>query len=254
MMARTKTRSLTVQPYFDSFDVEFRPADRMGSSIRLRGQWLKKLGFLPGEQVEIIESPECLLIKTINHKPIHLHDIPGYEHVKRAIEVALVQEHFMTLIGHKEATEPFLKWGIQHKLPIRTFMPCACGNYMSINGNCSCLPSEVRKHQLAIEKGDLTLTVTPERYQPSYSAPEKEDALLKRVSEAKKMVNAISVNLDKECEYLFKMADQRFNLFHTRRETIINVARSIAALDYSNMIKVHHLSEAIQYSIEPTFN
>lgn len=220
--------------------------------ISLRGKWLKDLGFLPENKIEVFESQGCLLIKVMNNGSVHLHDIAGYEHVKRILEVALVQEHSVTLVGHREVTQPFLNWGIQHKLPIQAFSPCVCGWYMS-QKDCSCIPSEIRKHQLVIKVSDINLVIIPERYDLHHALAEREAALLTRVSEAQKIVQEIPEILCTDGGYLLRHASDRFGFDHSRIKRVLRVAQSIASLDYQTEIKVHHLSEAIQYSIKPDF-
>ena len=180
--------------------------------LSLKGKWLSDLGFLSKKKVAIYESPGCLLIKINTAKSIYLHDITGYEHVKRALEVALVQEHFLSLIGREESTNPFIAWAHQYQLPAQNFKPCVCGNYMDPRKDCSCSPSEIRKHQLIIKKGDITLLVIAEKYQLSPAAPEKEDELLTRVSLAKENLHKIPKNLCADGKSLLKIAAERFNL------------------------------------------
>jgi hypothetical protein len=77
---------------------------------------------------------------------------------------------------------------------------------------------------------------------------ESFEDILERVNKAKKIIDSVSFELNETCNVLLKTAIQRldFNVIDT--DYVIDVARSISALDNETTIKPQHIAEAIQYN------
>ncbi|HEY5777693.1 MAG TPA: SymE family type I addiction module toxin [Terrimicrobiaceae bacterium] len=69
-----KTRKLTIEPLFGYSSIHPRtPA----AYLRLKGYWLRRLGFQPGDQVEVVAEAEALIIrKAIAPAPVPATVVP----------------------------------------------------------------------------------------------------------------------------------------------------------------------------------
>ena len=184
-----------------------------------------------------------------------LQKIKGQEHVKRAIEVALVQRHELTIMceGSRRDVEhlimPLLE---QLDHPFILLDPCLCGFYGSVTRECVCTQSEIMNHQR------YNARITPAMYivypRTSYEKltssrlGEPLDAMMGRVERAMKELPDI-LQLDQSAQSLLNAAMKQLDFDQYQYDTVIEIAHSIAALAsrQSNMISVAHIAEAIQY-------
>lgn len=183
-------------------------------------------------------------------------DIRGYEHVKRAVEVALAGEHSLTVYGREtcENLVSLLTWGAKLGLNIHLVQKCPCGNFEDPRYECLCEVEAITAYQnapawretlqadLFVEAGYLT----------SYKLLDKRKGeplatVIDRVRDAQK--RQVADRLDEAGERLLRVALQQIphlgeTLSRTRR-----VALSIARLSYFGpaCIQAMHLAEAIQY-------
>jgi predicted ATPase with chaperone activity len=72
--------------------------------------------------------------------------------------------------------------------------------------------------------------------------------ILERVNKAKKIIDNVSFKLNETCNQLLKSAIERLDFNTIDTKYVIDVARSISALDNETTIKVQHIAEAIQYN------
>lgn len=152
--------------------------------------------------------------------------------------------------------------------------PCPCGNFGSTEKPCTCTPSQIRKYRAKIsgpllDRIDLQVEVDSVKYDDLASDREEEPSaeVKKRVEFARAVQRerfreeeGVSVNADMgerqikkycrlsaECESILRSAFERLNLSARARSRIIKVARTIADLDSSEVIKPAHVLEATSY-------
>ena len=151
--------------------------------------------------------------------------------------------------------------------------PCRCGWYGHPSGRCRCSRKDVEKYVSKIsgpllDRMDLHVNVPSvefeamrRREKAESSAAVRERVNAARELQKKRFANAaVSCNaymtapmvgelcrLDAAGEKLLKGAFDRLGLTARSHDRLLRVARTIADLDGSESIEVHHLAEAVQY-------
>ena len=148
--------------------------------------------------------------------------------------------------------------------------PCKCGWYGHPSGRCKCSENDVTRYlsrlsgplldriDLFVEVSALEFAELAER-----SKAEPSQAVRARVNAARQVQNkrtgSVSnaylgqkeldacCQLDEACQGVMKGAFERLGLTARGYDRIRRVARTIADLDGSEHIQVHHLAEALQY-------
>lgn len=180
--------------------------------------------------------------------------IVGNHHVKRAIEVALVDNHSIGFLGNQKALNlAFKAIADLYGLEAYAATPCPCGSYASQRTACLCSGKKVKKHQRkkAFKRtvtADIVVTpVLPLPYEKVTIFDETFDHdMLLRVEKAT-AVDTINVGLCDTGQRLMNSAIQVLNLSYDQSWGKIMVALSIAKLDGKNTIEPVHLAEAMQY-------
>lgn len=155
--------------------------------------------------------------------------------------------------------------------------PCPCGFHGDPRTACKCHPQEIARYLNRIsgpllDRIDLQVEVpnlSPEELRHGKTT-ENSETIRKRVIQARliqaqRLANYDNIycnahlhsklllehcQLNRECEELFLNALQKMNLSARAHDRILKVARTIADLDASESIQVHHLAEALQYRIK----
>ena len=151
--------------------------------------------------------------------------------------------------------------------------PCKCG-WHGYPGRCKCTPLAVEKYTEKLsgpllDRIDLYVEVPALEYEEiaRKEAPAESSADIRaRVNEARARQTArygpdgpdcnarmgqkeleLYCALDEGAKALMKGAYERMGLTARSHDRILRVARTIADLDHSETVQVHHLAEAIQY-------
>ena len=152
--------------------------------------------------------------------------------------------------------------------------PCKCGWYGHPSGRCTCSPAAVQRYLSRIsgpmlDRIDICVEVPSLNYDEltGNSAPAETSADIRaRVNAARNLQTARfgpggpSCNahmgprelkefcvLDEGCQALIRSAYDKLGLTARSYDRILRVARTVADLDGSAHIQVHHLAEALQY-------
>jgi len=152
--------------------------------------------------------------------------------------------------------------------------PCKCGWYGHPSGRCRCSESDVKRYlgrlsgplldriDLYVEVPALEfdeLSQKPRQGETSAQIKARVDAARKiqaqrfgpdgTVCNARMGTDEIAAHcaLNEDCQALMKGAYERMGLTARSYDRILRVARTIADLDGSETIEIHHLAEAIQY-------
>jgi hypothetical protein len=148
----------------------------------------------------------------------------------RAIEVAMVQNTPIMLTAFIKDYFDNIKQKEQLKETFKNFV-----NF-KIELNKPCMFIEISKNSaeqlLELKKRKL----------------ESFEDVLERVKTAKDVLKNIDTSLDRTTEALLKMGAERLYFDSTNVDFVIDVAKSICALDKELKLKPHHIAEAIQYS------
>lgn len=151
--------------------------------------------------------------------------------------------------------------------------PCKCGNYLDPSRKCNCTPPQIRQYLGKIsgpllDRLDLHIEVASVDYDEleNGKSGDKSYVIKERVNMARKMqlqrykgLNIYSNSqlyssllesfciLDDKSKGLLKTAFEKFGLSARAYTRILKVSRTIADLEQSEDIKLHHVAEAIQY-------
>jgi len=183
--------------------------------------------------------------------------LKGQEHVKRALEVAAVLNHSMTIYTEGtelDATHYVVPLGIALGLLDSSFYimrPCYCGNLGSVELSCTCTAHMLDTYRMdVVHRSTDMYTVLP---MPTYEKLTTErlgeplEAIKARVDRAKKNVKNIGTQLDGAGLSLMKAAVRQLALTQYTYDKVLEVSRSIAALANADSIGAAHLAEAFQY-------
>lgn len=152
--------------------------------------------------------------------------------------------------------------------------PCPCGYYGDPSHNCICTPSQRHRYMAKIsgplmDRVDIQCEILPVPFKDiSQAQPgEKSEVIRERVIKARKIqeerykgFKGIHCNAqmtesmirefaqpDATGVEMLRMAMERMSLSARAYNRILKVARTIADLDGSQSLQVHHLAEAISY-------
>jgi hypothetical protein len=150
----------------------------------------------------------------------------------RAIEIAMVQNTPIMLTAYIDGYFDNIKEKEQLKETFKDFV-----NFKT-ELNKPCMFTEISKNsaqqllEVKIKKRKL----------------ESFEDILKRVETAKTILKHIDTSLNVTSEALLKTSIERFYFDSTNVDFVIEVAKSICALDGKLKLEAHHIAEAIQYS------
>lgn len=156
---------------------------------------------------------------------------------------------------------------------VASMNPCPCGYYGSTDKACTCKEEQI-KHYINkisgpfLDRIDLHIEVSSVKYENlvQNKNPINSKTIKERVEIARKIqferyrkygfysnceltpkLIETYCKLDSKSEQILKAAFNRFGLSVRAYSRILKVARTIADLEQSNLIKIEHLTEAIQY-------
>ena len=189
---------------------------------------------------------------------MNLQDIRGNEHVKRAIEVALVADLSITFVGEREMAILFANYVLEaNNLNVRYQNLCLCGNYGTSNRACCCSVNEInslrstRNYQEALLAHIIAQVVYPPfEHLVAKRLPESDDTIMARVLNARQVYKKYSVyDLDETCLRLLGGFYKVNNgISQMQIERVTETASAIAALGNHKNIHPSDLAEALQYS------
>lgn len=183
-------------------------------------------------------------------KNIAWQKIVGNEFLKRAIEISLTGNHKITVIGNPDNGKEYLEIILGDLL---TFIPlCKCNNYNDPFKVCTCTAKEImthkksKKYQKALLNPIICFLHSPTA--KNYYEPQEEfQCVLDRINI--KLSTSINFIFEPSGIDILNIAIQKFNFTLCQIERIKDVAKAIALLDYSEVVKTYHMSESIQYQL-----
>jgi magnesium chelatase family protein len=144
--------------------------------------------------------------------------------------------------------------------------PCPCGNLLSQNNSCRCTDMEIKRYQNILSEpfwDRIDIYVVMQEIsiddQPTVSSAQMFDEVLNgfkmQIARGQKNLNgrleddeiAKFIVLDLEAIEILKKASTRYNLSLRSINKIKKVARTIADLDFSEMVHKKHILEALSF-------
>lgn len=192
--------------------------------------------------------------------------IPRQEHVKRALEVALIGQHPVTLIAAGDPADAHTLAGwLNAYAPglAQVIRPCPCGNFGHPALACACDDAAITAHReslpvAAARLADLVVAVPPPGM-VSLRLGEPDEQVLERVAAARLRTvaeervtadggTAIVQLRDGGAQSLLTAAMRQMPMLSgVRVRQLVAVAASIARLSAAAQISASHLAEAVQY-------
>ena len=188
-----------------------------------------------------------------------LDTIPGQEHLRRAVTVALTGNHPITFLGTGSALADALAFGrISRHYGVTAYVttPCICGNAGDPYLACRCTPEAMVAWQRrpafrAALASDLVVeaahTSADQRMVHRHGRRgEPDEQLIARAREARRRPRP-STELDGASQRLLTAAIRQLQLTTEQVDRILSVAQSVAQLAEQAAIQPAHLAEALQY-------
>lgn len=200
-------------------------------------------------------------------RPPRFEDIPGQEHVKHALEAALVGGHTVAIIavdGGEDDLQPFIAWGRANGVAVTVTPACPCGSRPSLKdgaerGYCTCRPPELEKYHAALRErlsaADIVVTagrVPYDKYADEFRSGsprrEAEEQVLARVATSRgKVIPTPRFASPAVAEYAARLYD-RWPMQPTERERVERVAMTLAHHDGEKGIGERQMATAIQWT------
>ena len=184
--------------------------------------------------------------------------LKGLPHLKRAIEVAAVQQHPLLLIA-EDLTLPDVDLLVRpitnhFGIDAYTIQPCPCGGLGSTEYECVCTHAEIvrfRRNHLAVFSPCMQVRVAWDTFS-SERLGETLATVEERVASARTRVESVPRTLCTTGSSLLKAAYRQLSLTQVGYAFVLEVAASIAALaNTPDIIRIAHIAEAIQYQFKP---
>jgi len=205
------------------------------------------------------------LLSPLTPPATRLDMIPRQEHAKRAVEVAAVGLHRVTLIARGDPADAYALAGwLNAYVPgaATIVRPCPCGNYGEPRLACVCTPEAITAHLARPDVtqamlADIVVTVPPPAT-ISLEPGEPDERVIERVAAARlRQVQEERVDIDKQpfvisltdsaASSLLRAAFRSIPMSGMRLRQMLAVAASIAKLANEPVIKASHLAEASSY-------
>ena len=185
--------------------------------------------------------------------------IPGQEHLRRAVTVALTGNHPITFPGSGAALADALAFGrISRYYGATAYVttPCICGNAGDPDLACRCTPEALVAWQrrpafqaalaadLVVEAAHTSAEQHMARRRGQRS--ELDEHMIARATEARGRPRPTD-SLDTACQRLLAAAIRQMELTTEQVVRILDVARSVAQLAEQTVIQPAHLAEALHY-------
>jgi magnesium chelatase family protein len=204
-------------------------------------------------------------------------EVKGQQHVIRAIEIALVGNHSLMIVGEPGSGKTMLRGllnrmnlmnleaavhsyevGVstnvyrlkENQATVLTARPCPCGFFSSDKRECKCTPEDIKNWGLRNKYDvDMWVALLPLEYEQitDNRKGESTKTILERVHKAKKRLSLVQPFAEMFAGSLLKSAYVQLNLTAGETFSTLSVARTIAAMDNETEILSTHMEEAISY-------
>lgn len=188
---------------------------------------------------------------------MHKNNIKGHCMAKRALEIAATGDHSVLVYGPHGTGKSTLVAAFPEVSTAIQRDSCICGNHLNPTTLCSCHPRILlrwtRRVSRLADKCDMVIEVCPVPFKEwtTRTDPTYADCFARRVAAAREFGKThTSIDLtDDSAHRTFEMVVRRLGLDFGIGQRILRVARTIANLDGSDLLKAKHVAEAVQYRV-----
>lgn len=180
--------------------------------------------------------------------------IKSQEAAKRAAVIALVGNHSILFFGHTQVGKTMIRSAMRGFGHYDTYeaWPCKCGFKNSPLHQCTCSSKDVQDVLDAWPRCDIVVEMpgVPQRELSTRLKGTSTEEVELQFMEARKFQTEHAETISsftRTTEKLFEQFCVELGITAGDRESIVKVATSIAALDESNGIREHHITEAVNY-------
>lgn len=173
----------------------------------------------------------------------------GNEIAKRALVVAAAGKHSLLLVGPRNCGKTMLRAAAVELGLVEVFeaRSCPCGEYGGgINSVCRCSLAQLTRHRRQLPVAEVNVELQrPGDRDRAYSGTSLADMqrqLARAISRDK-----VNLMLDKESQNFLHVCVAYSGLDPVAEASILEVARTIAALEGATGLRPIHLNEAINY-------
>lgn len=192
--------------------------------------------------------------------PVRFDDVPGNEHVKRAVEVAIAGQHAIGILAERANfgnAQALGRVAAEHGATAFVVKPCPCGNFASQRCACTCDIEGVIAHQRSsayqnARNADIYVEA-PAPYSEKIKAfiagrrGEADEWMLERV----KIAAGVEVEgIDEVARTLLAAAVRHGFITADATDRVQDIAATIARLAGDRTIQAAHMAEALQYQVD----
>jgi predicted ATPase with chaperone activity len=199
----------------------------------------------------------CGAVLPTIHTAQRIDQMPGNEHTKRALEVALTGGFSIALLG-RGSNYPdalaFAQIARQHGLTAYCLAPCPCGNYGDGHRACTCTPAQItrmyarKNYQAALQAAiHVEIATSHEARAGKLRRGEPDERILERIAEVHKCPLPEPSQHDGASDRLMIAAIRQLDLSSSAISQAWQLAAVIAQLARCSTIGAAHLAEAVQY-------
>lgn len=186
-------------------------------------------------------------------------EVPGNEHVKRALEVALVGNLSIGIIAHAGNFDYALALASAaagQGCTAVAVQPCPCGNFGDPTRACLCTAEMIAAYQtttsayrnaLACDVVLIAPTIPAHKALETRRWREADEIIFDRARAARDRLGSVGDELDETGAGVMRAALRSGYIAPPRQGIVMATARAVAALAGETSIRPAHVAEALQY-------
>lgn len=174
--------------------------------------------------------------------------IPAYSNAKRAIEVALVADAYLTIFGRASwGLSSLLSASIEIAKASKVSSTKVLTHRVAYDDNTK----ELLDHMLSRSDYNMCVVVGEGGAKAIFQAierePESNEAVVKRINEAVGIMGDVVFKPTSAIKAFIELSYSKLSLHAGSIRAIAKISRAIAALDGHKEVKLEHVAEAILY-------
>lgn len=203
------------------------------------------------------ERCECCGALLRSSVPCRLDDVPGNEHVKRAVEVAIAGQHSIGILAERANfgnAQALGRVAAEHGATAFVVKPCPCGNFESRIAACTCDADAIAEHHSSADyenarRADIYVEApAPGKHQIAAFLAGRRGEADEHMLERVKISAGVEVNGSEAlAQTLLASAVSRNFIAADAADRVLSVSQTIARLAGENIIQPAHVAEALQY-------